>query len=123
MTVPPDTLARVRALCLGFPETTERQSHGSPAFFVRDKVAFVMYLDDHHGDGRLALWCAAGPGAQDILVTSDPRRFFVPPYVGHRGWVGIRIDLAAPWDTVTDVVEEAYRAVAPRRLVDRLDGS
>jgi hypothetical protein len=87
-----DVLGRVRAICLGFPETTERLSHGSPTFFVRDKKTFVMYLDDHHGDGRLALWCAAPPGVQEELVEEDPERFFRPPYVGHRGWLGVRID-------------------------------
>jgi hypothetical protein len=78
-------------------------------------------MDDHHGDGRLALWCAAAPGAQVMLVDSDPRQFFVPPYVGHRGWVGVRLDLGPDWDAVADIVEEAYRAVAPRRLLDQLD--
>ena len=116
-------LARVRELCLGLPETTERPSHGSPAFFVRDKKTFVMYMDDHHGDGRLALWCAAAPGAQEMLVDTDPRQFFVPPYVGHRGWVGVRLDRDPDWDAVCAIVEEAYRAVAPRRLVDQLDTS
>jgi hypothetical protein len=78
-------LARVRKLCLALPEATERLSHGAPTFFVRGKKAFLMVLDDHHGDGRLAIWCAAPEGLQRALVESDPERFFVPPYVGHRG--------------------------------------
>jgi hypothetical protein len=114
-------LARVRGLCLGLPEATERPSHGAPSFFIRDKKTFVMYMDDHHGDGRLALWCAAAPGAQDMLVDTDPRQYFVPAYVGHRGWVGVRLDLDPDWDAVADIIEEAYRAVAPRRLLDQLD--
>src|SRR5262249_54963846 len=78
-------LARVRKLCLALPEATEKLSHGSPTWFV--KQTFVMYLDDHHGDGRLALWCAAAPGVQGELVDQEPDRFFVPPYVGGRGRV------------------------------------
>lgn len=80
-------LGRVRGLCLALPETSERPSHGAPTFFIRGKRSFVMYLDDHHGDGRLALWCAAPVGAQDELVESAPERYFVPPYVGTAaGW-------------------------------------
>jgi hypothetical protein len=109
-----DELERVRAMCLPLPEVTERLSHGAPAFFVRK--CFVMLMDDHHGDGRLALWAAAPPGAQGDLVAEDPRRFFVPPYVGHRGWVGVRLDLDPDWAEVQEVVREAYLAVAPARL-------
>lgn len=113
-----DELARVRRICLALPEVTERPSHGAPSFFVRR--CFVMFMADHHGDGRLALWCAAPPGAQPELVAADPARFFVPPYVGHRGWVGIRVDLAPDWVEVEEVVREAYRAVAPARLTSQL---
>src|SRR4051794_18903971 len=104
---------RVRKLCLALPETTERLSHGAPTWFVRDKKTFVMYHDDHHGDGRLALWCAAPPGAQAELVGEDPERFFVPAYVGHRGWLGVRLDCDLSWDEVAELVEDAYRTVAP----------
>lgn len=114
-------LARVRAICLALPETTERPSHGSPTFFVRDKKTFVMFHDDHHGDGRLALWCAAPPGAQAALVDEEPDRFFVPPYVGHRGWLGVRLDRDVAWEEVAGIVEDAYRAVAPKALVAQLD--
>ncbi|MGH9887994.1 MAG: hypothetical protein ACREBE_20850, partial [bacterium] len=81
-------LARVRAVCGALPEVTEKPSHGSPAFMVNDKRAFAYFLDDHHSDGRLALWCAAPEGAQAMLVDSNPEHYFLPPYVAHHGWVG-----------------------------------
>jgi hypothetical protein len=115
------TLARVRKLCLGLPEVTERLSHGAPTFFVRGKKTFVMFHDDHHGDGRLAIWCAAPPGAQEGMVQAEPERFFRPPYVGHRGWLGLRLDRDLDWDEVAAVIEDAYRMVAPKTLVARLD--
>ena len=114
-------LARVREACVALPEVTERLSHGSPTWFVRGKRTFVMFLDDHHDDGRLAIWCAAPPGVQDDLVESDPGRFFRPPYVGHRGWIGLRLDVEPDWDEVAGVCEEAYRAVAPKSLRFELD--
>src|SRR5690242_7098491 len=96
----------------------ERPSHGAPSFFVRDKKCFVMLLDDHHGDGRFAIWCAAAPGDQQWLVDADAERFFVPPYVGHRGWLGVRLDRGLDWDDLAGIVEDAYCTVAPKRLVD-----
>lgn len=114
-------LERVRALCRALPEVTERLSHGSPTFFVRGRKTFVMYQDDHHGDGRLALWCAAPAGAQAEMVSAEPDRFFVPPYVGHRGWLGVRLDRDLDWDEITGIVGDAYRQVAPQRLVTQLD--
>jgi hypothetical protein len=75
------------------------------------------------GDGRVSLWCKAPPGAQGVLVASDPQRFFVPPYVGHRGWVGVRLDVETDWDDIADIVEESYRMTAPKRLSVRLDRS
>ena len=115
-----DPLERLRHSCLSLPETTGRLSHGEPTWFVRDKKTFVMYADHHHDD-RLAFWCAAPPGAQDVLVAADPERFFVPPYVGNRGWLGVRLDVAVDWSEVAGLVEDAYRAVAPRRLLAQLD--
>jgi hypothetical protein len=106
----------VRALCLSFPETSERASHGAPTWFVREKISFVSYQDDHHGDGRLALWCAAPPGMQHGLVKADPIRYFVPPYVGFRGWIGVRLDRDLPWDDVARAIEDAYVTAAPRKL-------
>jgi hypothetical protein len=111
-------LAKLRGICLGLPETSERLSHGAPTFFVREKRAFVMAMTDHHGDGRFALWCAAPDGMQKMLVEADPERFFVPPYVGHRGWLGVRLDRGLHWDEVTGIAEDAYAEVAPAKLVE-----
>ncbi len=111
-------LERLRAVCLALPEVTERPSHGAPTFFVRGKRSFLMVLDDHHGDGRFAIWCAAPPGAQALLVGADPERFFVPPYVGHRGWLGFRLDRALDADELAGLVEDAYAMVAPPALVE-----
>ena len=112
------TLERIRDICLGFPETSERLSHGAPTFFVRRKRAFLMVLTNHHGDGRFAVWCAAPAGMQGMLVEADPERFFVPPYVGHRGWLGVRLDRGVHWDELTGLVEDAYTEVAPPLLVE-----
>jgi hypothetical protein len=112
------TLETIRELCLGLPETSERLSHGAPSFFVRGKRCFVMVLTNHHGDGRFALWCAAGEGVQALLVEADPERFFVPPYVGHRGWLGVRLDRGLDWNELAGIVEDAYAEVAPAKLVE-----
>jgi predicted DNA-binding protein (MmcQ/YjbR family) len=111
-------LARIREICLGLPETSERLSHGAPTFFVRAKRAFVMVLSNHHGDGRFAIWCAAPAGMQKLLVDCDQERFFVPPYVGHRGWLGVRLDRRLDWDELAGIVEDAYGEVAPPKLVE-----
>jgi hypothetical protein len=117
-----DPLQRLRAICMSLPEVTERPSHGEPTWFVRDKKTFVMYADHHHDD-RLAFWCAAPEGAQTMLVDAYPDRFFRPPYVGHRGWLGVWLDVPVDWDEIRDVVLDAYREVAPRRLAAALDSS
>jgi hypothetical protein len=111
-------LGRLRKLCLALPETSERPSHGAPTFFVRGKRPFVMVLTDHHGDGRFAIWCPAAEGMQGMLVEADPERFFVPLYVGHRGWLGYRLDHDLDWDELAGIVEDAYAEVAPARLVE-----
>jgi hypothetical protein len=111
--------ARVRELCLALPETSERPSHGAPSFFVRDKRCFLMLLTNHHGDGRVAIWCAADRETQRLLVDNDPGRFFVPPYVGHRGWLGFRLDRAFDDDELAGIVEDAYAEVAPAKLVEQ----
>lgn len=108
-----DPLPRLRALCLALPEVTEKVSHGEPTWFVRK--TFVMYADHHHDD-RVAFWCAAPPGAQEELVAADPERFFRPPYVGGRGWLGVRLDRDPDWDEIAEIVRDAHREVAPRKL-------
>ena len=120
---PAHALERVREICAALPSVVERPSHGAPTFFVGGKKTFVMFHDDHHGDGRLALWCAAAAGVQHELVGEEPERFFVPPYVGHRGWVGVRLDVDVDWDEVAGITREAYRQVAPTRLVAELDAA
>ncbi|WP_219413636.1 MmcQ/YjbR family DNA-binding protein [Pseudonocardia nigra] len=112
-----DPLPRLRALCTALPEVTEKVSHGEPTWFVR-KV-FVMYADHHHDD-RVALWCAAPPGAQEELVAADPERFFRPPYVGGHGWLGVWLDGEVDWDEIAEIVTDAYRQVAPRKLLAQL---
>ena len=112
-------LKRLRAICLALPETSERPSHGAPTFFVREKRSFLMVLTDHHGDGRFAIWCAAGEGVQAMLVGADPERFFVPPYVGHRGWLGVRLDRGVDWNELAGIAEDAYAEVAPPKLVEQ----
>jgi len=112
------TLQRLREICLGLPETSERLSHGAPTFFVRGKKAFLMVLTNHHGDGRFAIWCAAAAGLQEMLVEADPERFFRPPYVGHRGWLGVRLDRGLNWDELAGIAEDAYAEVAPPKLVE-----
>jgi hypothetical protein len=115
-----DPLPRLRELCLALPEVTEKTSHGEPTWFVRK--TFVMYADHHHDD-VLAFWCAAPPGAQEALVAARPDRFFRPPYVGHRGWLGVRLDAGEPdWAEIAELVADAYRQVAPKKLVALLDG-
>ena len=114
-------LARLRKVCATFPEIEERLSHGSPSFFVRGKKTLAMFVDDHHGDGILGIWVPALPGVQEELIALEPDRFFRPPYVGPAGWVGVRLDVDVDWDEVRDILEEAYRKVAPKTLVKLLD--
>lgn len=111
-----DPLGRLRALCLALPEVTERLSHGEPTWFVRK--TFVTYADRHHDD-RVAFWAAAPPGAQEAYVASEPARYFRPPYVGGRGWVGVWLDgrdAPVDWGEVATIVRAAYLTVAPQRL-------
>jgi hypothetical protein len=110
----------VRGLCLHLPGVSERLSHGEPAWFAGTKL--FATTADHHHDDRLGLWCAAPPGVQEILVQSAPGRFFRPPYVGHRGWLGVYLDVDdVDWDELSMILEDAYRQVAPKRLVAELE--
>lgn len=114
-------LARVRKVCAALPEVEERPSHGSPAFFVRGKKTLAMFVDDHHGDGILGIWCAAPPGVQEQMIDEDPAVFFRPPYVGHRGWIGVRLSKTVTDAELRSILEDAFRTVAPKTLVARLD--
>jgi hypothetical protein len=115
-------LDRVRALCLALPEAHEVEAWGEPTFRVRNKM-FAMYADagNHHGKGIAGLWVKATHVNQDLLVRSEPARFFVPPYVGPSGWVGIRLDARPDWDVVAELVRDAYRLIAPKKLLAHLD--
>lgn len=110
-------LDRIRALCLALPGAYEKIGHNRPVFHVQRGKSFVMFMDNHHNDGRLAIWCNASEGAQDVLVHSRPERFFVPPYVGHRGWIGMRLEGDVDWGEVAAVIEDAWRTAAPKRLL------
>ena len=115
-----DPLSHLRQICLALPEATEKEAWGTPTFRVRDKM-FAMFTENHHGDGRLALWCKAPSGIQDILVGAAPKRFFVPPYVGHKGWIGVRLDVEVDWSEVADIVTDGYLMTAPKQLAALLD--
>jgi predicted DNA-binding protein (MmcQ/YjbR family) len=110
-----EPLEQLRRLCLALPETTERLSHGEPTWFIQGKKTFVMFSNHHHG-GRLGFWCAAPLGAQDLLVVGAPDQFYVPPYVGHRGWLGVYLDVPVDWEEINGIVRDAYQSVAPRKL-------
>jgi hypothetical protein len=107
----------IREVCLSFPEAEEIISHGSADFRVRGK-SFASYRVNHHGDGRVALWLNAPAGSQDYYIKSEPRFFFVPPYVGPRGWLGVHLNKGLPWTRVASLVRQAYAKVAPRSLAD-----
>ena len=118
-----DPLEALRSICMALPEVTERLSHGAPTWFVRDRSVFVtLWAEGHHTNFDFPhLWCAAPPGAQAELVETEPERFFRPPYVGGRGWLGVRLDVDVDWDEITELCEDAYRVIAPKRLVAVLD--
>jgi hypothetical protein len=117
-----DPLNELRRICLELPEATERLSHGEPAWFVQGKRTFVTFADHHHDD-RLAFWCAAPEGAQQMLVKQDPSSFFVPPYVGTRGWIGVRLDRQVDWAEIEELVTDAYLSVVPKKLRVRVQAS
>ena len=108
--MPLKPLTRLRKICLALPQATEQETWGDPTFRVRGKI-FVLARE-----AGSAFWCKAPPGSQHVLVNADPARFFVPPYVGHKGWVGVRLDGRPDWEEVARIVERSYRLVAPKRL-------
>lgn len=108
-------IERVRSLCLALPETSERLSHGEPTFFVANKV-FVMFANNHHGDGHVAVWLPAPPSAQPALIESSSAVYFRPPYVGHRGWVGIELSRISD-EELRYHIQVAWELIAPKRLL------
>jgi hypothetical protein len=104
-------LKRVRRICGMLPDTTEKLSHGEPTFFVRKKV-YVMFANDHHGDGHVAVWIPAPPGLQEVLIDEAPAVYFRPPYVGVRGWVGIELEQIED-DALAEHIQAAWRMIAP----------
>ncbi|HXE57414.1 MAG TPA: MmcQ/YjbR family DNA-binding protein [Gemmatimonadales bacterium] len=120
--MPPGPLARLRKICLALPEAHEVEAWGEPTFRVRNKL-FAMYAspDNHHGGGRPAVWCKAAPGNQELMVRAEPERYFVPPYVGPSGWIGVWLDRGVDWGTVADLTRDSYRLVAPKKLVAELE--
>ena len=113
----PRPLLRLRKICLALPEAHEVEAWGEPTFRVRKKL-FAMYAsaDSHHGGGRPAAWCKAAPGNQSLMVRHAPARFFVPPYVGPSGWVGVYLDGAVDWAELAELIGDSYRLIAPKRL-------
>lgn len=117
-----DLVEEIRAICMALPEVSERPSHSAPTWFVQGKKTFVQLWDHGHHDNQFPhLWCAAPPGVQAELVEAEPNRFFRPPYVGGRGWLGVRLDIDVDWDEIERICSDAYRTVAPARLVAALD--
>lgn len=112
--------ARVRAICLALPQVSERTSHGAPAFFAGRQFV-MLWPQGHHDNDFPHLWCAAPDGVAAELVAADPQRFFRPPYVGGRGWVGVRLDAGVDDSELAELCADAFRTVAPARLVAELD--
>ena len=119
--MPPRPLARLRKICLALPEAHEVEAWGEPTFRVRNKL-FAMYANsaNHHGAGRHAVWCKAAPGNQQLMARAQPDRYFVPPYVGPSGWIGINLDAQVDWSEVAELMRDSYELVAPKRLLARL---
>jgi len=110
---------RLRKICLALPEAHEEEAWGDPTFRVRNKI-FAM---EKRGDGRISVWCKAPPGSQEVLVGADPQRFFIPPYVGPKGWIGMRLDQKPDWREVAEVVRRSYVLIAPKRLAAKVGGT
>lgn len=113
-------LGKVRKIIAAWPETDERVSHGSPTWWGGKKT-FASFHDNHHGDGRIALWCKSSFEQQADLAETDPENFFIPPYAGPSGWVGLRLDRDLGWDVIEEILEQGYRMVAPKRALKQLD--
>ena len=122
-----DPVASLRRICLALPDAFEKVSHGEIGFFVqltaKSSRQFVATDDHHHGEDRLAFWAPAPAGAQEALIAADPEQFFRPPYVGHRGWVGVRLDRQPDWAEVAEIVADAYRQVAKPAQIAAIGGT
>lgn len=114
---------RVRKICLALPEAQERLSHGEPTWFAGKGKVFAMLDNHHHGSAHVSVWLPQPLGAQEMLIESDPERFFRPPYVGPSGWVGVVLDVEPDWASVAQLVRDAYVHVASRKLVAQLRGT
>lgn len=111
-------LARVDQICLALPETTSER-HGSHSAFLVRKKKFAYYLNNHHGDGLVAVTCKVAPGDNQLLATAQPERFYLPAYLASKGWVALRLDYGdIDWDEVRELLQESYRRIAPKRLAD-----
>jgi hypothetical protein len=119
--MPPSPLLRLRKLCLSLPEAHEVEAWGEPTFRVKNKI-FAMYAsaNNHHGGGRHAVWCKAAAVNQRLMIEAEPDRFFVPPYVGPSGWIGVWLDRKVDWGELADLLRDSYRMIAPKKLLGRL---
>jgi len=115
------SLSRLRKICLALPEAHEVEAWGEPTFRVRNKL-FAMFAsaESHHGDGRAAVWCKSTHLNQDLMIRSDPRQYFSPPYVGPSGWIGVWLDGKTDWNTLREILAAGYRLIAPKRLSAKL---
>jgi predicted DNA-binding protein (MmcQ/YjbR family) len=113
------TIRRLREVCLALPEAFEKEAWGECTFRVTGGSMFAMTDSDHHNSGHLAVWVKAPPMVQEILVNSDAKRFFVPPYMGPKGWVGVRLDYKVNWDEVAGILKDGYLMSVPKRLRGR----
>src|SRR6267154_1312705 len=111
-------IRRVRRICTALPQTTEKLSHGEPTFFVGKKV-YAMLANNHHNDGHIAVWIPVAPGQQATLLKTEPTRFFMPPYVGVRGWVGLELESISD-DELGYYLSEAWRLIAPKKTQSAL---
>ena len=119
--MPPRPLTRLRKLCLALPEAHEVEAWGEPTFRVKNKL-FAMHAsaNNHHGGGREAVWCKATAENQSLMVRAAPKKFFVPPYVGPSGWVGVYLDAKTDWAELAELLRDAYELTAPKKLRLRL---
>ena len=120
--MPTPPLTRLRKLCLALPEAHEVDAWGEPTFRVRNKL-FAMHADanNHHGGGRPAVWIKAAPGNQDLMIRTAPDRFFVPPYVGPSGWIGVWLDRRVDWAELAELLRDGYKLTAPKRLLVKME--